>query len=471
MDHWISMGYIYQIAFIPPVSIIQGAEATSNADDGKPRSDENLYILLDQIAPGVIKDIMNQFRPPSGQQLGSIEGLMAALELRDKSGDWSSSAYNKDVCLEFHHLLVALLLGYWRSLCRRYESEVNEGKQKEEEKQKAAAERKKNKKVAKGRKVEQGTGGDKGENEPTEETAANARLMDDIFTYSRLLWTVICSRLYHDHSRVMESLFRRPSRDDANSYKEWMGRGEEAGGPVNRAEEKDDNNAGSSGADQAGKGGDDCGGSHATDDGAEDGGGDDPTNDVAEDGGGDDPTDDGAEDGGEDDPADDRHELVEEDTEQVAQGSRPKPEPSAFDMFKAWAKLNTSHFTALYNTSRHNLPEVAFPLIEILPPETPSLDWHKFIRNYMRRRNVDKSIPKALKALQEFIDSGAYAICRLFGRSAGSEAPRQRNLKVGEVDFSGNRHAELDMATSQEFPFPEGWPIDAEALDLIKVRF
>jgi hypothetical protein len=469
------MGYIYQIAVIPPASIVDMAEAKPNAADGKPRSDVNLYRLLDQLAPGVIKGIMSQFCPSPDQQLDNIGSLMAALELKHKSGDWSSSVYDRDVCLEFHHLLIALLLGYGRSLFRLHEFEVDEGKLKEKATQQAAAQRKDDKRVAKGDKVKQGKYEKKGKKTKTktaaetEETAAEteetaaaekeesqeikekATRLDNVCTYSRVLWTVICSRLFHDHSRVVEALFKRPTRKAADDYKKWanfggaVARGEEAEleGHVNRAEEKDDNNAGSSGVDEAGNWDDHYGVSDEMDD---------DENDQAED--------------------------IEEEVEGHAEHTLEEG-PSDFDMFKAWVKLNTSHFTALQKASKHNMSRIDFPVIELVPPQIPLLDWHKFLRNYMERRNEPKSqVEKVIGRLQTIIDSNAYDICRLFGvdpknlaKNSAKKRTRNLDLKVGQVRSNANRHAESDLASGQRYPFPNDWPISEPARALLEVRF
>lgn len=468
MDNWISMGYIYQMAVVPSASIVSEAETISTAADEKPRSDENLYRLLIQLASGTIKGIMNQFCLSPDD---NIDSLMTALELKYKSGDWSSSVYNKDVCLEFHRFLIALLLGYGRSLCRLYECEMEEGKRKEEANRKAAANKReeanKSKEVAKEHKDKQGKNKKEKKTktktkmdtaqagvEKFPATAIEATVMDDICTYSRLLWTVVNSRLYHDHSRVMRKLFQRPSPDYADQYKKWarfggtVARGEEA----NRVEEKDDNNAGSPGVDQAGKRDDDdnYGQSDATADGAEDG----DENDQEEDGG-------------------------EEEMElniDLAHFEMFKD----FEMFKAWLKLNTSHFTALQKTAGCHLPKVQFPLVEVVPPEIPVLDWHKFINNFMTRRRQQAGIERALKNLQKIIDENAYEICHYFGinpdsKSKSEKAPENQkehfNIGAGKVRFSGNRHCELEMVSLVAFPPPAHWPISSEIREMLSVRF
>jgi hypothetical protein len=93
-------------------------------------SNTNLYNALNSYDTADIKEIMSQVPPlpllPKQKACNNIDTLMAALKAEvDQSSD--SPVYNLDTCVQFHHLLVAVLLCYGRWLSERSKLEKKEG--------------------------------------------------------------------------------------------------------------------------------------------------------------------------------------------------------------------------------------------------------------------------------------------------------------------------------------------------------
>jgi hypothetical protein len=118
MVGWPPAGFIYQLASVDLGSLYKSRQKLPNGlpDVG---SDRPLYQTLKLLGDERNK-LMKELKPVEGTkwQADNLDNLMAALEDRDKSGDWDKPIYTWEVCVEFHHLLIGLLLGYGRFLFR-----------------------------------------------------------------------------------------------------------------------------------------------------------------------------------------------------------------------------------------------------------------------------------------------------------------------------------------------------------------
>jgi len=114
MGGWAPAGFIYQLAKVDLESSYKLSQKQGLQGPSEVGSDRPLYQTLKLLKDDVLKGILNQFTPISEkkQPVDNLKKLMAALEDMDQSSDWDKPIYTLEVCVEFHHLLISLLLGY-----------------------------------------------------------------------------------------------------------------------------------------------------------------------------------------------------------------------------------------------------------------------------------------------------------------------------------------------------------------------
>jgi hypothetical protein len=467
---WASQGFIYQLAEVTPTALrdhVQNYQSEKEAESsGKPRVPDEfqrkrnitLYSLLKSLKPSDIKAILNQIRytlPVSKQQAsGNIDKLMAALEAMAE-GTSETPVYNEDTCVEFHHLLIALLLGYGRSLdklsklekeeseaARRArearearEREARDAASKEAGKQKEV---KKDKKAAK-QKKEHMTGSSLREEQVKvwEETASSERasLTADVWNYTRLLWRIISSQIFRDHMHILEkkTIMKLPQHDEFPKYSAWV----------------------------------DFGGGVGHDD--DDGGGVDAN-------------------------------LVASRADSDAAPVNPH-----FKTFKSWLWLNTSHLSTLEKLSMiPGMPEIKVNLMEMTPVDYAGdkMEWGAYIEKILEPVQTLNAV-EVRTMLQEEIDSrvykyldsdsgdtsGQHDIAFYFGHTeradeteptgkhqqidTSKQTPRKRtvnpDLMVGQTLTKSNKHCELDFGALIEFKPVE--VLDEKLLEIMRVSY
>lgn len=115
---WAPAGFIYQLAGVDLEALYKSRKTQPGPREKG--SDRPLYQTLKLLPENAWDYIMAQLTPVPGTKwrAKNLKNLMAALEGMEKSRDWDKPIYTWDVCVEFHHLLLSLLLGYGRLLFR-----------------------------------------------------------------------------------------------------------------------------------------------------------------------------------------------------------------------------------------------------------------------------------------------------------------------------------------------------------------
>jgi hypothetical protein len=242
ISSWESQGFIYLLAKMQPKAIRgQVKPEAKKATKEDRQSNVFMYQCLKHIGSSVIGHMLEKLTDPvDGKPVDAkIDKLMAALEDFSKSGsDSKLSAYNVDTCVEFHHLLVALLLAYGRALGDRQtvetmdyrkgkpEENIDEGMVDAEGQKKLDTEERKEQgepeQVFPGENVAPNPSQVSTNPQSSESDWMDKKsIMVDILDYTKLLWRVVSSQMFLDHIETIETLISTPDREKLMEYLEW----------------------------------------------------------------------------------------------------------------------------------------------------------------------------------------------------------------------------------------------------------
>jgi hypothetical protein len=412
IDHWASQGYIFELACISEDSIKKESKSLYKQDriSGRSsRTDRALLTAINNVLQSdadVISSALEQYRScrfiKSDRSLGQRPSKYPVVKdintMKDKllsvnnlpSSQHIPPAYTPETSIEFHQLLIALLIAYRRALILRRLAQVEESRKKgawhktehdEEEKF-----------------------------EPDLE--ANGLLNTDIWNYAFLFWRLTSSRMFLDHLDVLRNLAapKMPVKSDAEKYSLWLeGEGEEevkAGGTSEVVA--------AVGAEAVvRKEADEEVGADAREETDEEVGGEPNDDDV------------------------DEHINMF-----IGDGVRCRDT----ELFTGWVRLNTSHFTSIHMLSLgpSTLRNISHISVKQPPSCTDTLNWHEAISALDA---PDFDVPILIEMLQDCIDdrvvrNDSSAIFYAFG----SDKPRSVKGKIvsaGSVKFTGNYHCEM----------------------------
>jgi len=189
IDNWTSKGYIYLLCSIPFEQLRNGFRRTKDRKSKGRKSNEGFHGMLSSFcgneeAVKRLLNFLNHLRHPSLTSEEKPKNLMKLLtaiakEVEKPGRTDPESAYNNDTCIEFHCLLLALLVGYGWSLTK-YSKERETLSQEQVQK-----------------------------------------LAFDIWEYGRFLWAVSLSQMFDDHILVLlQTTMQRStvSPEDGRSY-------------------------------------------------------------------------------------------------------------------------------------------------------------------------------------------------------------------------------------------------------------
>jgi len=217
------MGFLYQLGNMSIPVLEQQCEWFRSEKPKSPRSDNLLYLSITR-SPDAVKTALSfalNCNLKGGLQWDNIDRLIHALKRANEktASDYDANApvYNKETCVDFHHLLLGLLLAHRQSLIARRELADAEKKVKQKSKQTKRAKELRNKLG------DTATAGNVTEVEGSLYSDENyGRINADIWNYSDLLWRVVSSQAYHDHLEVIKPLIRKPVEHLKGTYSKWF---------------------------------------------------------------------------------------------------------------------------------------------------------------------------------------------------------------------------------------------------------
>jgi hypothetical protein len=124
--HWSSQGFIWSLGQISDITVEQSC--ISNANNIPFKRDISLGNLLRRMGDAGINEILSNHAQPPGNEESS-QNLLSTLRAAFQNAlqnNTSTSPYNKDTCVEFHHLLVSALLAFGKTLAQFSEHSSNE---------------------------------------------------------------------------------------------------------------------------------------------------------------------------------------------------------------------------------------------------------------------------------------------------------------------------------------------------------
>ena len=183
INNWASDGFIFFLCRVKNESI-QNVFVQENLLPSK-RRDNALGEMLQE--PTLLKRASKEYRAPENSQPGpppTFGRLACKFKLAEGEGDRICTIYSEDICVEFHQLLVATLLGYKRTLAAF-----------------TAA---------------------MGKMEYTDEIRENLAI--EFHRFSRLLWRIACSQMLSQHLRMLgaSGLLPLPVESDKCVYQRYM---------------------------------------------------------------------------------------------------------------------------------------------------------------------------------------------------------------------------------------------------------
>jgi hypothetical protein len=206
INHWMTKGFIYAYAILPPEQLVAQCKVFMENRKGEDcvRTDRSLYQELCRKTDEGIRDVLDNYRSCNDDRVevkDNIKNLKHALQVandRTASGeayDPNAPVYNEKTCVEFHHLLIGVLLGYGKALYRRLETSKAERERKDDEPQTAL--------LAKSQKAKR-----------------------YVWTYCQLLWRIVSSQLFSDHMEALKmprvDVMHNPERKHSDFYSGWV---------------------------------------------------------------------------------------------------------------------------------------------------------------------------------------------------------------------------------------------------------
>lgn len=486
--NWTSKGFIYALANIP-LNLFKLAGAKCARSRKPKRSNKALRsevscLCQDERAVQRLMDHLSPIRFSHPELIPeNLNDLLAALEEEGaQNSDSTHSAYNGKSSIQFHCLLIALLIGYVKALRAYNKLHKEEGR-----------ERNAGKKESK-RKL--GLAEDMRESQEV------------IWKCGRLLWTVTTSGMFDDHLQAMNQALNGVIPEHVDVYKEFSlsvgledqdsrdGSGdldEEKGGEEEEDDKEDKEEGGEGGEEDGEEGGE--GSKEDVGEGGEEDIGEDGLEDVAE--------------GGEED-------VEEEQRRGMHLNSVPSDTDSVV-RFKHWMCIVTSYFEALRRVTvaakKSPKPFEAKLVIATSADDNSLLDWHKTIFDLCHQDRVaqtpgtavppshldatslhslandsaepiylftPKQAQDAITHLQRFIDRNRYTpnITSAFGRNpvpseslAPTDNQKKEFIALGQVYWKGKSHCEVVAAALFMFFDNIEGSEDVRKLVLVRVLF
>jgi len=213
------MGFLYQLGNVSIPVLEQQCEWFRSEKPKSPRSDSLLYLSITR-SPDAVKTALSfalNCNLKGGLQWDNIDRLIHALKRANEktASDYDANApvYNKETCVDFHHLLLGLLLAHRQSLIAR--RGLADGEKKSKQTKRATELRNKLGDTA--------TAGNVTEVEGSLYSDENyGRINADVWNYSDLLWRVVSSQAYHDHLEVIKPLIHKPVEHLKGTYSKWF---------------------------------------------------------------------------------------------------------------------------------------------------------------------------------------------------------------------------------------------------------
>jgi hypothetical protein len=122
INHWWSKGFIMMLGAIRPEDLARTftmalqSKVALKSQSG--RKDESLYYTLNSLYPEQKAAILSHYQMVDKYKaVKHINNLICNLEIANTTNS-TFRVYNETTCVEFHHLLLSLLLGYGRALYR-----------------------------------------------------------------------------------------------------------------------------------------------------------------------------------------------------------------------------------------------------------------------------------------------------------------------------------------------------------------
>jgi hypothetical protein len=258
ITHWVSMGYIYLLAGITPEELRgkcrglkpRAFKQPEGRHDPVPHpKNEALYLSLRALSESAVGAILAHFHPlPPVQVCGDINNLVIQLQLASEQK--IPSAYNEKSCVEFHHLLVAVLLGYGRMLSKLHDAdEYRKGEKRRKEEEIAKEDQAEVSRAYstwttnsphqnvfqplfqkwKSKKVEEiaerNVQRRKKELKELQEHGMSkeiGEMTEDVWIYTELLWRIVSSAMFKDHMEALKTVELSPDREDSSVYSAWV---------------------------------------------------------------------------------------------------------------------------------------------------------------------------------------------------------------------------------------------------------
>jgi hypothetical protein len=189
IQHWSSLGYIYILGRLEDKQILDQYKGCIGRIQINPhRTDTYLWSGLKALKDEEKTELVNHYTMRVDMQAApSLDILLDVLECANTVPKSNSPTYNKETCVEFHKLLIAVLCGYGSSLVRYHE------------------------------KTKQITS-------PTEESYA---MLATVWRYTSLFWKIASSRMFAYHLQLLGQLsgegmlLGMPNRYSKNVYQRF----------------------------------------------------------------------------------------------------------------------------------------------------------------------------------------------------------------------------------------------------------
>lgn len=129
--HWTSLGYLYILYDMTPSTLIAAYDYWQRQPDHKafnvPRYDKPDRILVDvfiHMTPEQVDGIMKAY--PESVPPGGLPKLREACQRVIDDGKTHATAYTRDTVIDFHRLLISVILGYTHALQRLFDLKQTE---------------------------------------------------------------------------------------------------------------------------------------------------------------------------------------------------------------------------------------------------------------------------------------------------------------------------------------------------------
>jgi len=110
IDHWSSHGLVYNLGDITKDNVLLSYHSEGKGvRQATHRKDSALGAALMHLKTDEIQLVMQQFRPSGASLVSGLTQLKAAFERKPVEG---ATAYSEETCVEFHQLLITVLVGY-----------------------------------------------------------------------------------------------------------------------------------------------------------------------------------------------------------------------------------------------------------------------------------------------------------------------------------------------------------------------